>query len=143
MTIPLYFLKTLSGLRPATPQTEDALAKIKLGATVRADIRQQRSGKQNALYWSILGLVADNMDGAVTSENLHVALKVKLGYVDTVRMRSGIITVPQSTDFGSMAQPDFALYFDKAMNLLVTEAIPGMDKDELLAEVNARLEPRI
>ena len=87
---PIFMVRTRQGtLAPASSFDAERLDAIAIGAQVEVTIKQRRSSPQNRLYWSILSKVVDNIDGYQTSEALHEALKLHLGYTEKLQTITG------------------------------------------------------
>lgn len=78
-----------------------------------ATYKKVRSNQQNALYWSLIGLIAK--EGGYETDDLHLALKCRfLGTEEKVIMGK-VVTVPKSTtklntrEFGELIDKVYAL----------------------------------
>lgn len=140
MSAPALFRKELGGLRPIGDAANEVLRRIKLGDTVQCDVRKPRNLKHLAKYWVLLKLIADNMPGTVTPEMLHTVIKIRLGYVDLVRTKSGDVAVPQSYSITSMSQADFEVAYEKVVGFICAEIIPTLNREALISEVNSLLD---
>jgi len=122
------------------PHDEERLMHYAIGSVVEAQFWQQRSREHLALYWVILHDVVENSDQWPTTEHLHDALKVALGYTREINLiGGGKIYMPGSIAIDRMDQADFKVYFDRAMNQL-REA--GINIDAFLAEGKKKLAQR-
>lgn len=117
----------------ADRMTETFIQSLPQGKNLRArDITQPRSRPRMRLYWALVHLVSDNLTD-VPVKALHQWIKLKLGIVDAVPLKSGKIDyVPSSIAFDSMDETEFAPYLDRTIDLIVTELIPGLGRDDLL-----------
>lgn len=134
--------KTVGALEPETMEGAEYLQKISLGTVVVASVRdpRRRSVRQHALFFAVLNKVWENQDYYKTAEALRHALLIKLGYVDHYAFKDGTaFAVPRSMSFAKMDAAEFSKLMDDALTFLTTEVIPGMNKDELLAEVEQML----
>jgi hypothetical protein len=112
----------------------DLLAKVPLGEDVAIKIMRHRSLPQHRLFWSVLRYVAGASEWE-TAERLLVALKLRLGRYDLMKMPSGkIVPVPDSISFAAMPQDTFQDFMDKSIVIICSEVLPGMDADRLIAE---------
>jgi hypothetical protein len=126
-------------LVPQDQAGTELLGKIPLGEDVAVKIMRDRSLPQHRLFWSVLRYVAERSEWE-TAERLLVALKLRLGRYDLMKLPSGkVVPVPHSTAFSAMPQDDFQSFMDAAMGLICTEVLPGMDSDRLIAEAQAML----
>ena len=131
---PIFMVRTRQGtLAPASSFDAERLDAIAIGAQVEVTIKQRRSSPQNRLYWSILSKVVDNIDGYQTSEALHEALKLHLGYTEKLQTITGqVVWRPMSTAFAAMDAQEYRVFFDRAMDVLAS--MLGVDPLSLLDE---------
>lgn len=126
-------------LIPADDHAAERIAKLPIGEDVAVQVKRGRSLPQMKLYWAVLQFVAEASEWE-TAERLHVALKVRLGLYDAVKLPSGkLVPVVQSAAFDSMTHEVFTDYMDKALALICSEVIPGMTSDRLIAEAQSAL----
>lgn len=129
----------IDALMPIDSAGAKLLAKIPLGDKVAIKLVRDRSTPQQKLYWAILQHIAESSQWE-TAERLHVALKIRLGYFDLMQLPSGkAVPIPHSTAFDKMSHDEFTDYFDKAIRLICTEVVPGMDSARLIAEVQGMI----
>jgi hypothetical protein len=80
-------VRTLQGFAPATAYDAERLAAYAIGHTIEATLWQRRSPMHHRLYWVLLKICTDNSDGKYgSSQDLHSALKVALGYVHKTQL---------------------------------------------------------
>ena len=116
---PVYFRRVGWALVPELQIDVEALAKIPVNARVRVEISEPRSVNRLRLYWRMLAYVRDATDCAPTSEHLHSAIKLELGYGIPVRLSSGVkVLVPGSIAFDKMSEDEFRGFFDRAVAFL-------------------------
>ncbi|HYE38258.1 hypothetical protein [Methylocaldum sp.] len=129
-----------SFLAPVAPLDSDQLSKLPVGKPLAVRVTRARSVPQLRLYWSMLGLVAENLDQPITDDDLHEWVKGKLGYAAPVKQRNGeVVNVTRSIAFDKMDQQSFQAFFDKAKALLVEHIIPGLESEALEREARAML----
>jgi hypothetical protein len=130
-----------SALLPADSHSEALLAKVPLGETVAVKFTRGRSLQQHRLFWGLLDHVA-KASSFETGDRLLVALKVRLGRYDLLKMPNGkIVPVPHSISFLAMDQDDFQRFMDESVRLICEEVIPGTNSDDLIREVQLMLGP--
>jgi hypothetical protein len=121
-----------NSLVPQDQASADLLRKIPLGEDVAIKIMRDRSLPQHRLFWSVLRYVAEASEWE-TAERLLVALKLRLGRYDLMKMPSGkVVPVPDSISFAAMPQDTFQQFMDKSMAIICSEVLPGTDSDRLL-----------
>lgn len=128
-------------LVPQAPVDGERIRDLPAGKALKVTVSQpRRSSPQNRLYWSLLGVVCENLDQDVEPEALHAWLKVKLGVVTPLILRSGEIAyVPASIAFDKMEHQQFTAYFDRVKALIVEHLIPGLGSEVLEREARAML----
>lgn len=143
----LYLKRTLQGLVPADEQAEEALRKVPLGDSVRVKVtrpRDQRSIQQHRLYWKLCQVVFDNTEGKFASaEKVSEYLKIQAGHYDQSHIRipvgdgfeDALWLQPRSISFEKMGHTEFQDYWKKALDIICSRIITGMDKAELESEV--------
>lgn len=137
----IYVIRRGDMLTPAGPSDGERIRELPSGKALRVEVRQpRRSSQQNRLYWSLLGVVCENLDQPIKPEDLHQWLKMRLGLTSEIRLRSGeIVEVPRSVAFDKMPHEEFQAYFDQVKTLITTVLIPGLNKEALEREALAML----
>lgn len=109
-----------------------------LGTVLRARFTKPRSLPHHHLYWAVLQEVVEATDNWGSAEDLHTAVKFHLRMIREIHMitkRGGEqVTkfIPRSTNFDSMDQAEFRLFFKKAM--VAIEEATGINTDDLIEE---------
>ena len=110
---------------------DDLPANVRL----KAKITQTRSVPHSSLYWVILGKVVENQSCFPSADVLHEAIKDRLGYSTDYEFPDGYkFKYRGSVAFNKMDQAEYKIYFDKAMDLICSVIIPGLDLDLLMRE---------
>lgn len=119
-------------LLPVTPYDAEMMASFAAGTQFDLIERRRRSHPQLRLYWKILHEACKATDRWPRATNLHRDLKLTLGYVSMAydMQTRKVVRVPDSTDFESMSQADFNVYFERAMGVLGREI--GCDPFDLV-----------
>ena len=137
---PIFVQRRGSFLIPQAPIDGELLEGFPSGKPLRVAITQPRSVPQLRLYWSMLRLVADNMETEVTTEALHSWVKMRCGVAAAIPLKSGAVDyVPGSVAFDRMSQDEFARFFDRAVTLIVEHLLPGLGKASLVQEARIML----
>lgn len=128
--------KTIGGLKPADPIAEEAYQAIPLGGEVFAEPKRSRSIGHHRKFFALLKLVYENQEHYKSMDELLVAFKVALGHCYPIHLRSGQVAyVPKSISFAKLDQIGFDEFWDKACTLIVTKFLPGVNREELEAQV--------
>lgn len=134
--------KTIGGCEPETLEGAEYLRRIPVDTVFPADIKdpRRRSTRQHNLFFGVLNKVWENQSAFPTVDALRHALLIRLGRVDHYSLKDGTaFAVPRSMSFAKMEQAEFSKLMDDALTFLTTEVIPGMDRAELMAEVENML----
>jgi hypothetical protein len=115
------------------------LSKIKEGNDVVASISIPRSIQHIRLFFHILNIVYKSQPEPAlfsTDEDLLDVIKIAVGHCREVKdLKGNTHFVPKSIDFSSMDQSEFSQFFDKAMDLIITQILPNCPKKTLENEV--------
>jgi hypothetical protein len=128
-------------LLPAARYDVERVERLKYDTMLRADFRQDRSPPHHRFYWALIGKVvtATDLFGG-QAETLHKWIKLKLGMVEVLEFFDGTSVVDlTSTSWAKMDQIRFREFFDGAVQLILTDVLPGVRRRELLSEVEAML----
>jgi hypothetical protein len=117
------------GLSPLDQHDGDALSIYPVGAVVEVTVYRKPNPAYLRLLWAIMGEVYENTDWP-TAKDLMNYLKTRAGYVGSYLTFKGEIHVtPRSlTELQEHELVEFGM---KALDLLSTEIIPGLDIDEV------------
>lgn len=135
MTLTMTLFKDRGALWPANDDDRVALGRIDSRKPIKAKITMMRNPARNRLYWSILHRVADNHSfySLAGVDALHSYLKLKLGLVDCVVYHDGSTRLePRSIAFDAMDETAFKTFLDRALDVICTKILPGVDRDDLL-----------
>jgi len=134
--------KHLNSLRPVDEGGEDALRKIGQGELVMVEVKRPRNLKHHRLYWALVSLVWQNMDGDryPTAEDLHSAIKIAAGLRTMIQLPDGTVGfIPGSIAFHKMDQTAFSEFYDRVCDLVAKHFLPGVTVLELKNEVAAMI----
>ena len=124
-------------LAPADPASAEAFAKVPADEDVPVKLARGRSLPQHRTFWAVLSYVAEASEWE-TPERLLVAIKIRLGRYDLMRLPNGkTVPVPQSISFSAMPQDEFQRFFDEAMRVICDEVLPGHNPDDLIVEATS------
>jgi hypothetical protein len=113
---PMLLQRCLGGWRPYGSHSPAMEVALPIGQVVTATPRRGRTIPRNAAYWAGLQNAVAATESWPTAGHLHEDLKRLCGYVDYYynALSKREETRTQSTSFGSMSEPEFALYFRMA-----------------------------
>lgn len=130
---PPFKMKIENGhLVPAAAWDAERLASYRNGSEVNCVITQEAASWRRRKYWSILGKVVKTCPvRQKRAEDLHKAIRLKLGIVESFTTMSGATKVElRSTSL--MDEQEFEAYYHEAMDLL--RDVTGVDVETLHKE---------
>lgn len=131
--------KHLGSLRPVDEGGEEALRAIGQGEIVQVEIKRPRNVKHHRMYWALVTLVWQNMDGDryPTADDLHAAIKIAAGLRTRIELPNGEVGfIPGSIAFHKMDQDAFSKFYDRVCDLIAKHFLPGVTSAELKHEVS-------
>ena len=130
-------------LVPADRLAEEDLQALPIGKQLLVEVRKPRSLQHHRLLFALLRKVAESTPTPLSENALLSWVKVRTGYVEMVPLGFGkSYAAPASIAFGNMDQGEFGLFFDRVVELICAEIVPGLGKPELLAEIQEMLGER-
>ncbi len=133
------FLKRGKALYPADPGAEKFMASTKDEQFVIVEARRARNADHHRKFFAMLAIVLDNQNFYKTTDDLLDVCKLAVGHVRTVETRSGTVRIPKSIAFESMDQDAFNEFYNRAVDWVIAEVIPGLERENLEAEVRNSL----
>jgi hypothetical protein len=128
--------RQMGALRPIDAAGEEALADIPSGELVRVKISRPRNPGHHRKWRALIAAIFPHQDTYPTEDLLIAAMKVALGYGDTVKLPDGRqIIVPRSLSFAKLDQAGFDAFYARALKLILERILPGVGKEELEREV--------
>ena len=153
-----------SVLTPATDEAEAWARKIKPGDVIEVDVVRPRSQRFHRLFFALLKIVSDNMDGGsiegllreikIGLKHTEIALISKhaimialeellpllsnappLAFFDAILPDPVPCNIPKSISFSAMDQDTFAAFFTKSVDYVIQNVLPGIDREALTYEV--------
>jgi len=128
--------RTFSGFVACDEQAAEEFRRVPVGKPVYIEIKAARNPRQHRLLFALLGVIAEAGDFPSTDAAL-IALKLATGHVDHVHVdKDGTMClVPKSISYASMAQTEFAAWFETAVRVVVQRWLPSMTDDELKMQI--------
>lgn len=113
------FTKKINSLVPASSEAEELLKKLKLNTLVTVEIKKSRNLKNHRRYFSLLKLVINNQEQYDNTEELLIAIKLRLKMYDVkVGLTGKPFPLLHSINFSKMGELEFKSFFDKTLNLM-------------------------
>lgn len=133
--------RVLGSLKPIDAMGEEAIGGIKAGEVVRVEVTRPRNVKHHRKFFALLNVIYPHQTTYPTPEQFRAAITVALGFGESIKLLGGrTIIVPGSISFSKMDQAEFDKFYDRAVELIATKVLPGIDRADVDREVNDILE---
>lgn len=133
----LYLKKTLSGFTPADDMSVELSKKYKVGEVYRGEIVKPRSTRTLGRYWVLCQMILDNSETFKTKEQVSEYLKIRTGNSTSIVSKSTgeIFHVANSIDFDSLDETEFAAFWQRVCDVVVTDILPGVTQMDIETEI--------
>ena len=139
MPTSLIMVKHLGALRPTDEQGVEVLRKVWSGEAIKCTITRPRNIKFHNKFFAMLGIVLKNQEHYASMDELLGVCKIRIGHVTVVSTGYGTEKWPKSISFAAMDETEFSAFYDRAVDWVLREVIPGLQRQHLDAEVEAEL----
>jgi hypothetical protein len=137
-----FFLRRINGrLTPETASDAEAMDELSSGVTYRAVLTRAagRSIQHHRLLFALISIARENYDGPISTDAVLDVLKVQTGHVHVVKLMTGaVILTPASISFAKMDQDVFNKWFERAVDVLTRDFVPGLSADLARREIDRR-----
>lgn len=151
MATDLLLVKDGQWLKAAESISYDSLNELKQGQTYAATIRQPRNVRHHRKYFALLNIIHENQEQYATVKGLLDAIKIGIGHCDYIPFRvsqellmrlierGGMVylPIPRSISFHSMDQAEFEDVYEKSIQYILSDIVPGLNRADLEREVLA------
>lgn len=138
---PLHFQKTLSGFIPVSAAARDFHAKCKMGKAIELKGRRPRNPAHHRKLFALLSIVADNVEGFTSADDVLIAVKAATGHGRWVLLPGATkeVFIPESISFSGMAQDEFETFYEAAVAAVKRWWLPVTDAElrEAIEEFSA------
>lgn len=122
MATELRLTRTLRGFEPSDDDSREAMKAIKLGASVKCEVRIARDNSRMRYFWGLVGVIVDNTDDEIfggSKEACADSIKLAIGHVDQVQVYDEakgwrIERSPKSISFSKLTEPEFQDFIKRA-----------------------------
>lgn len=134
-------------LVPADPQAAEYIAKLKLGAGVRATVKQQRNPRFHRKFFALLNVAFDAWDpveatykGQAVGKNFEQFrndITVLAGFYEmAVNLRGETRLTAKSISFANMSQDEFDELYNATVNVILARVLTNYTRDDLDAVID-------
>lgn len=132
-------VKNLGSLRPIDEAGEAVLRRIGQGEIVSIELKRPRNVQHHRKLFAMLSIVLHNQEFYKSIDDILDVCKLRIGHVRTVMTRDGAVQIPKSISFSAMDQSDFDDFYNRACGWVISEVLPGLQRQLLDAEVATEL----
>ncbi|KKL59225.1 hypothetical protein LCGC14_2217480 [marine sediment metagenome] len=132
-------VKRLGALRPTDDSGTEALQKIGDGELVKVSWSRPRNIRFHRKFFAMLQIILANQEHYKSMDDLLDVCKLRIGHVRIVETAKGIERFPASISFANMDETEFSAFYDRAVDWVLREVLPGLQRQHLDAEVEAEL----
>jgi hypothetical protein len=138
MATELFMRRKLGSLWPIDDEGREVLQGLPTDADVRVTIKRARNVQFHRLFFGLLNLVAQSGGPYDSADQLLTVVKIGIGHVDGIIMPDGSMAWhPRSISFAKMDETEFRAFYDRAVDFIVKQVMPGTEESALRAEVEA------
>ncbi len=132
-------VKRLGALRPTDDQGTEDMAKIPDGSLLKVTWTRPRNIRFHNKFFAMMGIVLKNQEHYQSMDELLGVCKLRIGHVTVVSTGYGTVCWPKSISFAKMDETEFSAFYDRAVDWVLREVIPGLQRQHLDAEVEDQL----
>lgn len=132
---PIILRRELFGLVATDDRSEAWLSSVKIGECIEVKGKRSRNLQHTRKFFSMLQLIFNNQERYATLDHLLIAFKFAIHHTEIIRTKRGDIEVPKSISFASMPQDQFDQFYQRAVDFVLSEVVPGMARDDLEREL--------
>jgi len=137
----IYLKKTDKGLVPASQNDQELFEKLSSKKTLRANIVVPRNYEFHKKFFAMIAVVWENLPeqlnkGYGTRDNFRYELTMRAGFREQWTTHKGApMWRPKSISFAKMSEQDFSELYDKVLDDVIQNFIPGLEKSILEEEI--------
>ena len=139
MPTTLIMVKRLGAFRPTDDQGTEDMAKIGDGELVKITWSRPRNIRFHNKFFAMMGIVLKNQEHYQSMDELLGVCKLRIGHVTVVQTPHGEEMWPKSISWAAMDETEFSKFYDRAVDWVLREVIPGLQRQHLDAEVEDQL----
>lgn len=131
----ILLIRTAKGLQAYDAMSDEIITSLPFGKPMRAKVTLARNVKHNRKMFALLKLIFDQQSRYPTLDHLLTGIKLATGHYDEWKQDGATVRVPKSISFDAMDQTAFSSFYDRVIDLVCTQIIPGLQQDDLAREI--------
>jgi ribosomal protein L21E len=130
----LWLTRQPQGLIPTTPYDLDYLERYRIGARVVCTIEQPRDAVLDRRFHGLIGTVAKATGD--DPDSLKTRLMIRAGCFKSVDHIEGLGTSFSRRSVRELETPEFEDLFWRVVEIITTDFLPDIDREDLIEEIN-------
>lgn len=119
-------------MHPCLQEDMELIRKLAVGEIMAFKARKPRNGIVHRRFFKMLRVLLSFTEKYESVEHILTEIKVRMGYYEHYVRESGeVVFIPKSIDFDTMDDPEFQVFYDKAVDIIFAHIIPGVDEELL------------
>jgi hypothetical protein len=140
MSVRLLMRKTLGGsLQPIDDAGRELLSKIGASTILAVEWKRPRNVWFHRKLFAMLNIIFQNQSHYKSVDDLLDVCKLRTGHIRRISTTRGDVLIPKSISFAAMDEDSFSKFYDRAVDWMLTEVIPGLKRHDLDAAVEDEL----
>lgn len=131
MATEVLLTKNLNRLEASDALSQEALDAIPQGKQVSATIRRARNAKHHRKFFAMLNAIFESQTRYPTITHLLSVVKILTGHYDIFPVQGKETFFVKSINFNSMEQSEFESFYNHAVDIIISEILPGLNKTDL------------
>lgn len=132
---------TGKALAPTDAFGEEAMEKIK-GKEVLVWTKRARNPRHHRKAMAMIHLIFKNQSKFSTVDQLLTYLKLRIGHFDSYVVDGKPVMVPRSISFDALGQDEFDELYDRLLDVVIAEIVPGLRRSDIKRELLGFVERR-
>ena len=140
--------RTIGGFKPYDDEAQEMIKKYPIGKAVRCKITNPRNPAFHRKFFALLRIAFDNQERYPTLTALRTVVTCMTGHCDVIKEKATrgeakgqqvFMAIPRSISFARMDSEAFEIFYNKAVEVVATRIMPGVDRGDLNQAVMDRI----
>jgi len=123
------------GLFPNNPVTQEDMDRLTMHGEYMVTLRSEKNLQALKFLWALVHKTADNTDYFLDKDDAMRALKIRVGYSKAVYDPHTRAMEVKPRSLTRITDEQLRLLTDRMMDIICSELIPGMKKNDLRKEI--------
>lgn len=133
------WIKTVGGMKPANTAAEELYRGLRLDQRYAGEFKRMRNARHHDKFFAMMQIIFQNQEHYTSMDDLLDVCKLRIGHVKVIQTARGEERIPKSISWAQMDQAEFEDFYRRAVDWVLKEVIPGLQRAELDPEVERQL----